>query len=99
MIHKLNKRELAAYTLLSKYKMLNYGDAIDLLASELIMTKRTASNILRRLKRLGLIRVKIEDTRIIVEAEDIWRILDDMLEKYKAERHRKAHALAKKNIS
>ncbi|MCE4609780.1 MAG: hypothetical protein F7C36_05315 [Desulfurococcales archaeon] len=99
MIHKLKKRELAAYTLLSKHKKINYGDAIDLLTSELIMTKRTASNVLRRLKRLGLIKVKIEDTRIIIEVEDIWRILDNMLEKYKAERHRRAHALAKKKIS
>ncbi|MEB3759922.1 MAG: hypothetical protein GSR72_01700 [Desulfurococcales archaeon] len=99
MLHKLNKRELVAYTLLCKHKKINYGDAIDLLASELVMTKRTASNILRRLKRLGLIKVKIEDTGIIVEAEDIWRILNDMLERYKTERHRRAHALAKKKIS
>ncbi len=57
----LKKRELVAYYLLcSSENTWNIGDAVDLLISRLCLSRKVAYNILRRLRRLGLLRKQFD---------------------------------------
>ncbi len=57
----LKKRELVAYYLLcSNENTWNIGDAVDFLVSKLCLSKKTAYNIFRRLRRLGLLRRQVD---------------------------------------
>lgn len=47
------KRELAAYMILYKHGVREYGEAIDILSKELCTSRKTARNIIKRLKRIG----------------------------------------------
>jgi len=49
------RREIAALYLLARRGPLNLGDAIDLIREELCTTKKTARNIIKRLRRIGLL--------------------------------------------
>jgi len=64
------KRELAALTILhGRGPRLEYGEAIELLREELCVTKRTARNIIKRLRRLSLVSITREGGVLVVEAE------------------------------
>ncbi len=96
VLYKLNRREQAAYALLLRLGRTNRGVAVDSLRTQLCMTKRTAENVLRRLQRLGLVRVEVTGTSIEVEARDPHEVIFEDAEKYIAERRRKCHALSKR---
>lgn len=65
------KREVAALWLLHRRgPRLNIGVAIDLLREELCVTKRTASNIVKRLKRIGALKIERDGDSYVVEALD-----------------------------
>lgn len=65
------KREVAALWLLhSRGPRLNVGEAIDVLREEMCVTKRTASNIVKRLRRIGAVRLERDGDSIVVEALD-----------------------------
>jgi hypothetical protein len=56
------KRELAALWLLyERGSTLNLGEALDILRSELCVTKRTARNIIKRLRKLGIVEVRVKE--------------------------------------
>ncbi len=95
MFHKLAKRELASYALLLKYKELNYGDAIDLLRRELYMTKKVASNTLRRLRRLNLIQLEKREDSLVIKPVSPELVLEKTLNEYKENRRKRSYALAK----
>ncbi len=61
------KRELAAYFLLVKAGRLNLGEAVELVSGTLCTTKRTARNIIKRLKRIGAVKIRVSGPEIIVE--------------------------------
>ncbi len=65
------KREVAALWLLhERGPRLNIGVAIDVLREELCVTKRTASNIVKRLRRIGVVKIEREQDGFVVEAMD-----------------------------
>ena len=64
------RRELAAYLLLLEAGPMNLGDAIDLVRTRLCSNKKTARNIIKRLKRIGALRVVRREGEIIVEPLD-----------------------------
>ncbi len=53
-----DRREIAAFYLISSSGPLEYGEALELLRSRLCVTKRTARRIIKRLRRLGLVSVE-----------------------------------------
>ncbi len=77
------KRELTALVLLyDKGPRLNLGEAIEILREELCVTKRTASNIVRRLRRIGAARVEVERERISIEVVSPDELLRRVAEAY-----------------
>lgn len=68
------KRELAAYMVLYKSGVREYGEAIDLLSRELCTSRKTARNIIKRLRRIGALTLEIrgESIRVrLVGPEDL----------------------------
>jgi len=85
----LRRREIAAYLLLYRRKVEEYGEAIDIVRRELCTTKRTARNIVKRLARVGAIRVyRAGDTYRIEVAEPL-EVLELMAGGYIASRREK----------
>ena len=64
---RIKKRELAAMLILSELGRANIGEAITTLRAELCVTKRTAINIIKRLRKLGLVNVVARSNDIVVE--------------------------------
>ena len=65
------KREVAALVLLHEAgPVLDVEEAAWVLRERLCVTKRTARNIIKRLKRLGAVRVRVDGGRVVVEAVD-----------------------------
>ncbi|GAB6147514.1 hypothetical protein [Stetteria hydrogenophila] len=65
------KREVAALWLLhERGPTLNLGEALGVLREELCVTKRTASNLLKRLRRLGAVKLETRGGGVVVEAVD-----------------------------
>ena len=75
------RRELAAYRLLLEAGTLDLGEAIDLLRARMCVTKRTARGIVKRLRRIGAVRIVRErDGRLLVEPvppNELLRIITD----------------------
>lgn len=73
------RREVAALYLLHQSGALELGEAIALLADRLCLTRRTAHNIVKRLRRLGLVRYSRDPAgRVLVRAaspEDLVRAI------------------------
>jgi DNA-binding MarR family transcriptional regulator len=77
------KRELAALWLLySRGGTLNLGEAVDILRDELCMTKRTASNVIKRLKRLGVADIEVKENEIRVKVKSPFEVLKTLAEEY-----------------
>ncbi|MCE4621420.1 MAG: hypothetical protein F7B95_03140 [Desulfurococcales archaeon] len=77
------KRELAALLLLhERGPLLNYGIALDILRSEMCASKKVAASILRRLRRLGFIKIEARGGEILVRAEDPSMVLKGILYQY-----------------
>ena len=96
MFHKLTKRELAAYALLTGRPEWNLGDAVDAISRELCTTKRTARRIVKRLRRLGLVATEISEEKIILRPADPSLVLSSLLNEYAEQRRKKCYALAKR---
>jgi len=60
------KREWAALLILADKAPLNLGEALDLLKNQMCVTKKTALNIIKRLKRLGLARLEVTPSGVLV---------------------------------
>ena len=75
------RRELAAYRLLLEAGSLDLGEAVELLRSRLCTTKRTARGIVKRLRRIGAVRlVRRRDggfTVVPVPPEELLRIITE----------------------
>jgi len=72
------RREVAALYLLYTHKPRDLGEAIDLVSERLCTTRRTARRIIKRLKRIGLIRMEKSGGVILIEAaspEDLIRAI------------------------
>ena len=77
------KRELAALWLLyKKGGEMILGDAIDILRAELCVTKRTASNIIKRLRKLKLLEVKVYPNEIRIKAIDPLSLFENVALEY-----------------
>ena len=97
VLYKLTRREMAAYyLLLSAGPRINLGDAVDLLARRMCMTKRTARNVVKRLRKLGIARVISIGDELIVELRSPLELMGEDSDRYIAERRRKCWALAKR---
>lgn len=81
------KREIAALWLLhERGPKLNLGAAVDILRAEFCVTKRTAVNIVKRLKRIGAVRIMRGDGEFIVEAVDPASFIAERASSYIASR-------------
>ncbi len=77
------KREWAALVLLSRrLGEGNLGEALDILASEMCVTKRTARNIVKRLKRLGLADIIAVGEEIRIRVADPLEALERLTTAY-----------------
>jgi len=57
---------------------MNLGEAIDILRVNLCMTKRTASNIIKRLKKLKLLEIKIYPNEIRIKVIDPLSLIESI---------------------
>lgn len=78
------KRELAALAVLHRRgPRLNYGEAIEILSIELCVTRKTARNIVKRLRRIGSARIEVSGGSLTVEVESpdslIYRVVETYL--------------------
>jgi len=85
----LRRREIAAYLLLYKAGVEEYGEAIELVRRRLCTTKRTARNIVKRLARVGAIRVYRRGDTYRVEVAEPLEVLELMAGGYIASRSEK----------
>ena len=72
----LKKREIAAYILLYKSDISEYGEAIDFLVRELCTSRKTARNIIKRLKRIGALKLETGETSIKMSVVDPLEFLE-----------------------
>lgn len=91
---RVSKRELAAAILLHKAygsNTVNLGLILDMLVKEMGVTRRTALNIVKRLRKLGFLSVKHTGTSIDVEVRNPCSVIENvMLEYVRARRERAA---------
>jgi len=73
----LKKRELLAYYILCREsgRIWNVGEAVDYLVENLLVTRKVASTITRRLRRLGLLVKEADLTYKCVGFEEYFREL------------------------
>lgn len=84
------KREIAALVILyKKGRSIEYGTAIDFLRKELCTTKRTARNIIKRLKRIGALSLIKDGDSIVVVVDDPSNILFRLANSYIEKRRKK----------
>ena len=98
VFHKLTKRELAAYTILLDMGETDLGIALDLLSRRICTTKRTARRIVKRLKKLGLLRIHINYGKIIIYPIPPSEVLHHTTEEYLAWRKERCYAYSKRNV-
>jgi len=82
----LRRRELAAYLLLYRSRVGEYGEAVELVRRELCTTKRTARNIVKRLARVGALRIVRRGDRFLVEVREPLELIELMVGGYIASR-------------
>lgn len=97
VFHKLRRRELAAYYFLLEAAPLNLGEALDLLSSELCMTRRVARSVVKRLRRLGLLYLEKEEAGLLVRVRGPLEVLQEDARSYMEDRRRRCWALAKRH--
>lgn len=76
---RIRRRELAAAILLYRLyggSKVNMGEALDFLRREFCVTRKTAVNIVRRLGKLGFLRVSMEGGGLNVEIIDPVSVLE-----------------------
>ena len=84
------KRELAAlYILYSRGGDLNYLEAVELLRKEMCMNKKTARNVLKRLRKIGALTVYKAGGELRVKARSPWEFLEEKLQAYIGSRARR----------
>ncbi len=77
------KRELAALWLLyRKGESLNLGEAIDVLRKDLCVNRKTALNIIKRLKKLGIAEVRVLENEIQIKLKDPLTLVKYIAEEY-----------------
>lgn len=77
------KRELAAlYLLHTMGGDLNYGEAIDILRTRMCMNKKTARNVVKRLRKIGALTVYKEGGELRVRVRSPWEYLEELLSHY-----------------
>ncbi|MCE4617793.1 MAG: hypothetical protein F7C32_04335 [Desulfurococcales archaeon] len=83
-----DKRELTAFIILASKtgKTLNLGEAQDILAKELCISRRVARSILKKLRNLGLARIKLLKEEVQVELLDLEEGMKMLAERYATER-------------
>ena len=96
MLDKLRRRELAAYTLILKRGRVELGEAVDLVSRYMCTTKRTARRIIKRLRRLGLVRLVQEETRFVVEPVDPVDVMVSASRDYMRARWERCYAYSKR---
>ncbi len=76
---RIRRRELAAavllYRLYGKSKV-NMGDVLDTVRGEFCVTRRTAFNIVKRLGKLGFLKISVEGSSLNVEIMDLVSVLE-----------------------
>lgn len=84
----LKKRELLAFYILCKggEREYNLGKALDIIMKELILSRKVAWNVLRRLIRLGLLR---RINNVYVKCIDFSYYFDALLRSYREGRVRR----------
>ncbi len=84
----LKKRELLAFYILCKdgEREYNIGEVLDIIMNELILSRKVAWNVLRRLIRLGLLR---RINNVYVKCIDFSHYFDSLLRSYKEGRVRR----------
>ena len=85
----LKKRELVAYYLLCGLeggRVWNIGEAIDYLVRELCLSRKTAINIIRRYKRIGLLEPR---DHVSFECVGLKTYLEEIVKSYVCLRKRK----------
>jgi predicted transcriptional regulator len=76
-------RELAAlYILHRRGADLNYGEAIDILRQGMCMNKKTARNVLKRLRKIGAVTVYKDGGELRVRVRSPWEYLEALLSSY-----------------
>ncbi len=79
----IKKRELAAYIILyDKGPEINLGTAIDLIASRLCTTRRTARNIIKRLRKLNILSISKTSDAIVIRVKDPVDFIRDVTRGY-----------------
>jgi len=83
----LKKRELLSYYLLCREKdrVWNIGEAVDLLVNELFLTRKTAFNIVKFLRKMGLL---ITVDTLVVKCLGFNEYFDELLRNYKYRKRR-----------
>ncbi|GEM_PF-1650702 len=90
----LKKRELLAYYVLCKEEIeYNIGEALDTIINELILSKKVAWNILRRLIRLGLL---TRTDNVHVKCKEFYSYFDALLQSYRERRARRTGTMWRK---
>ncbi len=93
------KRELTALWLLyTKSSEMNLGMAIDLLRDELCMTKRTASNVIKRLRKLGLVEIRVHNDEIRLKAVSPLSLIENIASQYIELRRKRCKAIRRINV-
>lgn len=85
----MKKRELVAYYLLCGWeggRVWNIGEAIDYLIRELCLSRKTAINIIRRFKRIGLLEPR---DQVSFECVGLKTYLEEIVKSYVCLRRRK----------
>ncbi len=78
-----DKRELASmYVLYMEGPELNYGTALDIIANSLCCNKKTARNIVKRLRKLGALKVYKRGGELLVRVEDPAAYLERVIRSY-----------------
>ena len=77
------KRELAAlYILYSRGNDLNYLEAVELVKNNMCMNKKTARNVIKRLRKIGAITVYKAGGELRVKVMSPWEFLERKLQAY-----------------
>lgn len=91
---RISKRELLAYAFISESlgkRGATFGEAIDLISSGLCLSKASSMRVLRRLAKLGLIRITGKPGSLMVSVNDIMEVLAPLARSYardRCERHK-----------
>ncbi len=95
----LRRRELAAYLLLYRSGVEDYGEAIETVRRGLCTTKRTARRIVKRLARVGAIRILKEPDRLRISIVEPEALLEALVSGYIGSRRSRCEGMTKAVLS